>query len=534
MAAPGKSLADVHPDLAAEFVHNLENELTSTHLKPQSGYRCRWRCRACGNEWVATPQSRVAGNTGCPACFQGRRGKARRQPKPFSQTARDVLGVTVSQEFVRNVTTPESDLTQLRPGSGDKCEWNCSSCGNVWVATVASRVRSHRNREGSGCRKCYDRRIAIRRRLPQEGDSLKERHPRISQTFVRNITTPGEGPERLRPGSNDRCQWRCPNGHEWEALVLARTYGSECPRCASAGRSRFELEVCFLLEAATGTEVLCDYEVKQALGTSGRPARVDLFLPTIALHVDLDPLHTHNSHRSHANDVRKSVLLADLNYVRLRAHGLPLVPGVAIRVDDATRNGIDPWIWASSLSTLMIAHGLPFELLSNDHITQRLREAAEAWAELKGKVRYPSVAELHPHLLVEFRKNITNPLFDLSVRSPSSFDVVEWGCSKCGNTWESSIRNRAAKGSGCHACYRQGVHANNVRRSIAPTSESLAALKPEIASRFIRCLKDSGRTPENLRLNSNLQCEWYCHTGRHTFTATVCAVARVARRRCCR
>ncbi len=33
-------------------------------------------------------------------------------------------------------------------------------------------------------------------------------------------------------GSEARAWWRCPAGHEWQALVRSRTRGSGCPYCA--------------------------------------------------------------------------------------------------------------------------------------------------------------------------------------------------------------------------------------------------------------------------------------------------------------
>ncbi|MGI5428610.1 zinc-ribbon domain-containing protein [Streptomyces sp. CA-179760] len=134
----------------------------------------------------------------------------------------------------------------------------------------------------------------------------------------------------------------------------------------------------------------------------------------------------------------------------------------------------------------------------------------------------------------EFRRNLTRSEFDLHLCSPSSFDLAEWQCSKCGHSWETMIRNRAISGSGCHACHRQGVNNNNVSRSMAPPGESLANLSPGITARFIRCLKDPTRTPDNLRIKSNLSYEWSCHTGKHTFTAPVFAVSSGAKRRCCK
>ncbi|MEU3105281.1 zinc-ribbon domain-containing protein [Streptomyces griseoflavus] len=533
IARQGESLADLHPELAQEFVANLENELTPSQLKPHSGYKCRWRCRFCNNEWVAVPQNRVSNKTGCPACFAARRAKWKRKPQGTSQTAHDALG-EVAKEFIRNETTPDHDLTMLRPGSGDKCAWLCSTCGHTWIASVASRVRSHKNRSGSGCRKCYDRRIAARRKAPKEGESLGEIYPQISQSFVKNLTTPGVGPEYLRIRSNDRCLWKCSYGHEWEANVLTRTYGSGCPKCTSAGRSRFELEVQYLLTAAIGADVVCDHAVKHVRGASGRPPRVDLFVPSVQLYVDLDPFHTHSTDRHREKDARKSILLRDLDYVRVRAQGLPHIPGEHVEVSDDTRNGIDPWIWASSLGPTMVARGLQFKTLSKVQRERSLGQAADAWVTIKGGVRFESAAKKHPELLTEFRKNLTRPEYDLSLCSPSSFDVAEWQCSKCGHVWETMIRNRTYSGSGCHACHRQGINNNNVSRSMTQPGESLADLFPSIAARFIRCLKDPTRTPENLRIKSNLRCEWFCQTGQHTFTAPVFAVSGGTKRRCCR
>jgi hypothetical protein len=533
VARQGESLADLYPELAQEFVANLDNELAPSQLKPGSGYKCRWRCRVCNNEWVAIPQNRVANKTGCPACFAARRGKWRRAPKGEFQTAHDALE-EVTKEFIRNETTPDHDLTMLRPGSGDRCVWLCSTCGHKWIATVASRVRSHKNRNGSGCRKCYDRRIAARRRAPKQGESLGERFPQISRSFVQNLTTPGAGPEHLRIRSNDRCLWRCNYGHEWEANVLSRTYGSGCPKCTSAGRSRFELEVRSLLAAATGTEVVCDHAVESVRGASGRHPRVDLFIPSIQLHVDLDPFHTHSTDRLRGKDARKSILLHDIDYVRVRAAGLARIPGECIVVTDDSRSGIDPWVWASAIGPTLVARGVQFKELNKSQRERALGQAADTWATIKGGVRFKSAAKKHPELLSEFRRNLTRPDYDLTLCSPSSSDVAEWKCSKCGHIWETMIRNRTHSGSGCHACHRQGVNSNNVSRSMAQPGKSLAELCPTIAARFIRCLKDPTRTPENLRLKSNLKCEWFCQTGEHTFTAPVYVVSGGAKRSCCK
>ncbi|MDT0330984.1 zinc-ribbon domain-containing protein [Nocardiopsis lambiniae] len=269
------------------------------------------------------------------------------------------------------------------------------------------------------------------------------------------------------------------------------------------------------------------------VGLSGRPLRVDLYIPDAELYVDLDPLYTHQDFRAAEKDARKSSLLKHLNYVRLRAKGLPNIPGVSIIVDDATRNGVDPWTWATALRAPLAYNGIKYSHLSQSEKASILRAAAEAWGESKGRVRYFSVAEKFPELVKEFRRNLTNENFDLDLRSVSSNDLVEWECSSCQSVWRASIRNRT-KGSGCHACYRKKGNAKNTARSMAPQGESVADLMPEVADRFIRCLTDPSRNPGNLRLRSNILCEWRCQTGLHVFTAGVFVVTGAKERRCCK
>ncbi len=61
------SLLHLHPDVAAQFVENLDiPSRKSDEIWPGSNAMCRWRC-ARGHEWTTTPASRVAG-TGCARC----------------------------------------------------------------------------------------------------------------------------------------------------------------------------------------------------------------------------------------------------------------------------------------------------------------------------------------------------------------------------------------------------------------------------------------------------------------------------------
>lgn len=87
------SLADLRPDLAAEW-HPTKNEgLTPYRVTLGSSIRVWWRCRVCGHEWQTTVGHRVSG-TGCPVCY-------RQRNKECYPLAKKIYQYTVTGEFVR-------------------------------------------------------------------------------------------------------------------------------------------------------------------------------------------------------------------------------------------------------------------------------------------------------------------------------------------------------------------------------------------------------------------------------------------------
>jgi hypothetical protein len=86
---------------------------------------------------------------------------------------------------------------------------------------------------------CGRRRTAAARSAPIPGKSLADLHPRLATELVMNLTHPGRSAAQIRPGSHDRCRWRCEKAHEWEAVVKNRARdGAGCPSCYRARRSR--------------------------------------------------------------------------------------------------------------------------------------------------------------------------------------------------------------------------------------------------------------------------------------------------------
>lgn len=70
---PGKSLADLYPEIAAEFIcasdpRERKIDLTPWDYKPISHQKAWFKCRKCGTTWEARIYNRTSHKSGCPRC----------------------------------------------------------------------------------------------------------------------------------------------------------------------------------------------------------------------------------------------------------------------------------------------------------------------------------------------------------------------------------------------------------------------------------------------------------------------------------
>lgn len=76
--AAGQSLAELRPDLAAEFVRCLRDPQDGpADVTARSGAKVAWCCSSCSYEWVTAVGNRNKG-TGCPRCARRRAAQTRR------------------------------------------------------------------------------------------------------------------------------------------------------------------------------------------------------------------------------------------------------------------------------------------------------------------------------------------------------------------------------------------------------------------------------------------------------------------------
>lgn len=168
------------------------------------------RCLVCGNIWNGNPDSMLRRNSRCPKCARRAAGKISGKSRTLTHEA-----------FVGRAADacPDVEVVGRYAGANTRLAVRCRSCGYSWTAFPATILRS------CSC-PCCTNRVAV------EGvNDLATTHPEVATEwdYERN----GElKPTDVVAGSSKRVWWRCPEGHEWQAIIYRRKAGGgSCPVC---------------------------------------------------------------------------------------------------------------------------------------------------------------------------------------------------------------------------------------------------------------------------------------------------------------
>jgi hypothetical protein len=198
------NLRIVSPVLAKEWHPTKNGKLTPRDVTPGSEKKVWWRCKK-GHQWKTIVYNRTKGN-GCPFC--GNRA-----------VCKDNCLRTVNPSLAREWHPMKNGKLTPRDvilGSSKRVWWRCKK-GHEWQATIISRSK------GIGCPYCAGSKVCKENCLKtNRPDLAKEWHPIKNEDLT---------PKDVTSGSSKKVWWRCKKGHEWQAVIAARTNGSGCIYC---------------------------------------------------------------------------------------------------------------------------------------------------------------------------------------------------------------------------------------------------------------------------------------------------------------
>jgi len=216
---PGDSLADMHPEIARQWAHDLNAPLSPEHFRPHANKKVWWRCEN-GHTWRTTPNIRVHQGTGCPACPR----KAVAAPAERNLA---VSNPSLASEW-HPTRNGEVIPAEVWPNSNRKVWWQCSR-RHEWLATVASRA------SGTDCPYCYGR-------FATTENNLASKYPELLTEWDREKNKDLD-PSAVTPHVGKKVWWRCIKGHGWQATVYNRTKNSSgCPACARNASRKYTID----------------------------------------------------------------------------------------------------------------------------------------------------------------------------------------------------------------------------------------------------------------------------------------------------
>jgi len=269
-------LATTHPRIAKEWHREHNGKLRPSQFTAGADVKVWWKCRSCGYSWEARIYTRK--KHGCPCCagnifipgvndLQTVNRAVANQWHPIKNkgltsdcvaTNRNRKAWWICSEghvwealissrnqgrgcpYCENraVLAGFNDLATLRPEIAEqwhhprirglephqvtayshrKVFWKCS-CGHIWKASIANRSN------GTNCPLCANKVVIAGK------NDLKTIRPDIAEQWddkSNGLLTPAN----VTIGSNRKVKWVCERGHSFDATVVARTHGSQCPYC---------------------------------------------------------------------------------------------------------------------------------------------------------------------------------------------------------------------------------------------------------------------------------------------------------------
>lgn len=207
------SFAAKHPNLAKEWDCERNEGLTPDMFSEFSTQaKFWWKC-SNGHYWQSTIAHRVGMKSNCPFCSNRKLLKGYNDFLTTNQNMNLILEWNFYKNGMEGIFPDE-----ITEGSNKKVWWKCQN-EHSWQATIYQRKR------GSGCPICSGHTV-----LAGYND-LQTTHPKLIDEWNYDKNFPLL-PSEVSFGSNKKIWWVCGEGHEWEAMILSRSRGSGCPKCA--------------------------------------------------------------------------------------------------------------------------------------------------------------------------------------------------------------------------------------------------------------------------------------------------------------
>lgn len=157
--------------------------------------------------------------------------------------------------------------------------WKCKKCGYEYKAKISNRAI------GRGCPCCAGRVVVL------GVNDLTTTHPQLAAEW--HPTKNGAlTPEQVTYGRTKKVWWLCPEGHTYQATILHRSSGTNCPKCNAGRQTSFAEQAVFFYVKKLYPDAVSRY--KEIFNNQ---MELDIYIPSIRLGIEYDGMAWHKESR---------------------------------------------------------------------------------------------------------------------------------------------------------------------------------------------------------------------------------------------
>ena len=550
-------------ELMLEWNYELNNKfnIIPNNITIGSHRKVYWKCKECGYEWQAEVKCRTRRDgkaTGCPKCGRKKLSKYHSTPiEGVNDFASNYPELLKEWNYEKN---KELLPSQFLKKSGYKVWWKCSKCGNEYRAEIRSKVLS-----GLGCPLCSRKKTGDINAKPIKGkNDLETLYPNLLKEW--NYKKNENLPSTYLAKSNKKVWWKCKFGHEWEASIVNRVKGRNCPICKKEYKVSFPEKAIFYYISQYYPDSIENYKISEL-----ENKELDIYIPKINVGIEYDGRLWHKNIKK---DLDKDNICEKLGIklIRIREKGLPilnsnsivyevipskdnyeylskcielifkyinckytdiniekdnekilelmqlsrkknsiqeLMPEIKNLWDEEKNGNLTPDMFSIGSEKIIWLRctecGKSYQIKVKDAYKKRTTKCLEcSYFRLKQGVN--DFRTLYPKLAEEYdyeKNDISLEKLNLSQRK----NKFNWICKKCGYKWKASIASRI-NSSYCPKC-ASFVGANTRIKNLIKKNGSLLTNYPELAKEW-NYEKNGDLLPENMTCGNKRIVWWKC------------------------
>lgn len=473
-------LQTLFPLLAKEWDFEKNTQVDMLAVVPGSAKRVWWKCSVCGYSWETSVRARTQRSTGCPQCMKKKRAETRQ--KTILEKNGSIADPVLLKEW-HYEKNGEAKPSQFTSYSNQSVWWRCSTCGYEWKARISNRAKL-----GRGCPCCVNH-VVVKGK-----NDLATVRPALAQEW--HPTKNGDlTPEQVTIGCGKKVWWLCPKGHTYQASVMHRGHGTNCPICNEGRQTSFAEQALFYYVRQVYPDAIS--RCKDIL--PGR-MELDIYIPSAQLAIEYDGVYWHKGKRDREEE----------KYDLCREKGIRLIRIREEELSDTSRKTADILYHMDNLDTQQGLEKMLKHLLDqlDPHSNFRTRKDPRCVhspvdvnvrrdefkiREYMAECKEDSLADLRPDLAAEWHPTKNEGLTPYRVTLGSSIRVW-WRCRVCGHEWQTTVGHRVS-GTGCPVCYRQR------NKECHPLAKKI--YQYTVTGEFVREWKSISEAARTLSINSS-------------------------------